>query len=124
MGTSPKNTKPEPLEKPPVPIKTGDLTRAREVTVVDLQVDSLQTKLEQSEDQRKEERFLWFMLSGVLLVSLIYSSAGVAAGSFVALIFVAMALVLSRRWGFDDLWEALHAAKQLIGFKNEKDEED
>ena len=100
------------------------LTRAGEATVVDLQVDALQRRLEESEDQRKEERFLWFMLSGLLLVTLIFSGAGTAAGSFSALIYVAMALVLSRRWGFEDLWGALHAAKELIGFKGGKGEGD
>lgn len=123
MGTSPKNTKPASpkAQKANLP---AVLTRAGEVTVVDLQVDALQRRLEQSEDQRKEERFLWFMLSGLLLVTLIFSAAGTAAGSFSALIYVAMALVLSRRWGFEDLWGALHAAKELIGFKPSKGDED
>lgn len=123
MGISPKNTKPAlpEAEKAGVP---AVLTRAGDVTVVDLQVDALQRRLEQSEDQRKEERFLWFMLSGLLLVTLVFSGAGTAAGSFAALIYVAMALVLSRRWGFEDLWGALHAAKELIGFKPSKGEED
>lgn len=117
MATSPENTEPEPTENLPVPINPT-LTRVEEVTTVDLQVDALQRRLEQSEDQRKEERFLWFMATGLLLVTLIFSGAGTAAGSFAALIYVAMALVLSRRWGFEDLWESLHAAKNLLGFKN------
>ncbi|OYX49117.1 MAG: hypothetical protein B7Y97_09640 [Sphingomonas sp. 32-66-10] len=61
----------------------------------------------------------------MLLVSLIYAGVGVAAGSFAGIIYVAMALVLSRRWGFDDLLGALHAAKELFGPKNGgKDDEE
>lgn len=123
MRTSPENTVQEQTENLPVEI-SPPLTRAGDVTTTDLQVDALQRRLEQSEDQRKEERFLWFMLSGLLLVTLIFSGAGAAAGSFSALIYVAMALVLSRRWGFEDLWGALHAAKELIGFKGQNGEED
>lgn len=126
MGKSPKNTKPESLdvEAPEGENLPAVFTRAGEVTVVDLQVDALQRRLEQSEDQRKEERFLWFMVCGLLMVSLIFNAAGTAAGGFASLIYVAMALVLSRRWGFEDLWSSLHAAKELIGFKPKAGEDD
>ena len=52
--------------------------------------------------------------SGALFLVLTFMAAGAAAGAVISLIYLAMLLVLSRRWGFEDLWEALHAAKGLL----------
>ena len=98
----------------------GSLIRVPEPSPNDLQVDSLQKRLTRSEDQRLEERFLWFAFSGSVFVVLTFMAAGAAAGAVISLLFVAMVLVLSRRWGFEDLWEALHAAKGLL--KNDDQE--
>jgi hypothetical protein len=99
----------------------GSLIRAGEPTASDLQVDNLSKRLTKSEDQRLEERFLWFAFSGSLFLVLTFMAAGAAAGAVISLLFVAMLLVLSRRWGFEDLWEALHAARNLLK-KDEGDE--
>ncbi len=123
MGISQKNTAPASAETSEANLPAV-LTRVGEVTVVDLQVDALQRRLEQSEDQRKEERFLWFMLSGLLLVTLIFSGAGAGAGTFASLIYVGMAFVLSKRWGFDDLQSSLYDAKNLLGLKQTGGDED
>lgn len=121
MTTLPTNTEGElPIERSLTGGQT--LSRIENVTPVDLQVEELQGRLEKSEDARKEERFLWFCVSRTLLVSLIFVGAGVAAGSFASFIFLAMILVLSRRWGFDDLWEALNDAKRLLKSEPPKDD--
>jgi hypothetical protein len=116
-----KNTKqgsPEP------PAKTTEiaLRKVAQPTVLDAQVTALEKRLVESEDGRKEERFLWFTVTGLLLVSFIFVGAGTAAGSFGALIYTAMLLVLSKRWGVEGVWEALYAARDLIGTKKEGDE--
>jgi hypothetical protein len=41
-------------------------------------------------------------------------AAGTTAGLVVSLMYIALALVLSKRWGFEDLWEALYHAKRLL----------
>ncbi len=97
----------------------GSIARVEEPRPNDVQVDSLQRKLTRSEDQRLEERFLWFAFSGSLFVVLSFMAAGLVAGGVVSLLFVAMLLVLSRRWGFEDLWEALYAAKGLLSKKDD-----
>ncbi len=122
MTTSSKNTDAEQLTNPPV-IHQGSLAKVAEPTVGDIQVGELQGKLAKSEDDRKEERFLWFMVSGALFVLLSFMAGGAAAGGVISLIYIGMLLVLSRRWGFEDLWEALYAAKSLLPGGKEKDEE-
>lgn len=97
----------------------GSLVKIGQAQPIDIQVDNLQRRLTKSEDQRLEERFLWFAFSGSLFLVLTFLAAGVAAGGVMTTLFVAMLLVLSRRWGFEDLWEALHAARSLFSSKED-----
>jgi hypothetical protein len=90
------------------------LVQVSDPTPSDLQVESLQKRLTRAQDELLEERFLWFAFSGTLFLVLTFMAAGAVAGGVVALLFIAMLLVLSRRWGFEDLWEALHAASNLL----------
>lgn len=93
---------------------SGNLTKVPEPSLVDDQIAVLQGELVTEKDDRKQERFLWFAACGLLFMVLSFMAAGSLAGSIVALIYVALLLVLSRVWGFEGLWEALHAAKGLL----------
>lgn len=121
MMQSSKNTAPASAEVQSLPAK--HLTQISEPSAVDLQVATLQDRLEASEDCRKEERFLWFSFSGALLVSLIFVAAGRVAGVLLALIYFALLIVLSRKWGFEAFWEAMFLARKLIKGDGGKGEE-
>jgi hypothetical protein len=84
----------------------------------------LQGQLVGEQNARKEERFLWFVGCGLLLIIISFQDAGVAGGSVVSLVYLALILVLSRKWGFEELWEALYAARDLLrGKRSNGDDE-
>jgi len=61
---------------------------------------------------------------GALAIALIFVAAGVTAGTLLTLVYLAMLLVLSRKWGFEPFWEALYAARDLVrGRRDAEDEE-
>ncbi|WP_430416730.1 hypothetical protein [Parasphingorhabdus sp.] len=98
-----------------LPVKESkSLVQVLEPSSTDIQVSQLQGRLEKAEDSKKEERFLWFMFSGLLVDILAFIAAGTTAGSLVFVIYVTMAVVLSRRWGFEDLWGTLYDVKKLF----------
>lgn len=94
-------------------VRTGEPTkRDEQVSVLERQIQSLQ-------DDKLQERFLWYMASGALLLVISFGiHAG--AGAVLAPIYLASLLVLSRQWGFEGLWEALYDARKLL--KGEKDD--
>ena len=102
----------------------GSLVKVETPSIVDGQIATLQAQLVESHDQRKEERFLWFAACGLLFLVLSFMAAGAAAGTIVSIIYVALLLVLSKRWGFEGLWEALHEARRLIKSEKRDDEGD
>ena len=119
MKPSSKNTGSEPPTNLPAVVPSGHLARGEEPSLVNSQIATLQGQLVEEQDARKEERFLWFAVTGLLFDVITFMAAGAVAGAFVSMVYLALLLVLSKRWGFEDLWEALYAARDLIG--NQKD---
>lgn len=122
MKQSSKNLPQEHLQTEGITLNRS-LQQVPNPTVLDAQVSALETRLVESEDARKEERFIWFMVCGLLLNTIIYTVSGVAGG-FASIIYLALALVLSKRWGFEGLWEALYAARELVDGKKKQGSED
>lgn len=107
MSPSSKSTESESTNPPSI-VRTGVPTKRDE------QVGTLQTRLDRLEDDRLEERFIWFAVCGLFFNVIAYMAAGGVAGGFVSLIYVALLLVLSKKWGFEGLWEALYQARDLL----------
>lgn len=123
MKQSSKNTGRAPAKpgrrRPGKPV--GHLSKIDSPTVTDLQVEALQDRLVQLEDERKEERFLWFAVCGALFIVLAFA-VSVPAGSVLTVIYLALLLVYSRKWGVEAFWEAMHDARNL--FRRIKDDGD
>lgn len=111
----------EPVASEPATDKPH-LAKVAEPSVADLQVQALQDRLVESEDHRKEERFLWFAFSGALVLVIAYALS-TAAGVVLTPIYLALLLVLSRKWGFEAFWEAMYEAKRLVSSKKNGEEE-
>lgn len=95
------------------------LTRVDQPTASDIQVAQLQEQIVTLEANRKEERFGWIAVSGLLFTVIAFMAAGVTAGLFVALIYLALLLFFSKRWGLAEFWESLIFANRVIGKKRE-----
>lgn len=107
MPTFSENTETESTRLPTI-------IQAGEPTVRDELVGSLQTRLDRSEDDRLQERFLWFGFSGFLFDLVAFMAAGVTAGVLFFVVLLAALIVLSKQWRFEGLWEALVAVKALF----------
>lgn len=107
--------------KLPVTVHPAPLVRIDEQPSLESsQIATLQGQLVEEQDERKEERFLWFAACGLLFDVITFMGAGAGAGSVVTLVYVALLMILSKRWGFEGFAEALYDAKKLVG--RQKDE--
>jgi len=76
-----------------------------EVSPIDNQVAKLEGDLEREIDQRKEERFIWFV--SVMLIFDVFTFQGMETWTgplvigIIQLIFI---IVLGRRWQVDHIW--------------------
>jgi hypothetical protein len=51
-----------------------------------------------------------------------FMASGALAGSFTAVIYVALLLFFSRRWGLSEFWEAVYVAHHLFGKKPKEED--
>jgi hypothetical protein len=124
MTTSSENTN---GESPPDPLPEGkphhSLTRVEHPTPVDLQVESLQKRLEKVEDKRNEER--WYVAAALCLLFdlLQFPHMGAVQSVLVFSLELIVLLVLAQLWGVDNvLWAMKHTAgfiKQIRGIKDD-----
>jgi hypothetical protein len=85
-----------------------------------VQIAQLQEQIVTLEANRKEERFGWLAATGLLFTVVSFMAAGVMAGSFVALMYLALLLFFSKRWGLAEFWESVIFANRIIGKSKDK----
>lgn len=74
---------------------------------LDERIEELEKSLEREKDQRKEERFLWCLISVILLNVFVFTSMeGSVLGPLVIGVFEAVALLLlARKLGLEEVTE-------------------
>lgn len=84
------------------------------------QIAALQDELQKTQDDAREERFLWVLIFVIFFDAIIFSGMGSWGGPLVIGVLQLVGLIaLGRRWGVDDI--ALWADKALGRWNGDKD---
>ena len=111
METSSENTDSVSIDEDH---RSTALTKVEIPTASDIQVTSLQNRIEKVEESRNEER--WYIVAGIcLLVDLLqFPDMGAVQATLVFVLELVVLLVLAEKWGVDNVQFAMRQVGGLI----------